>query len=574
MPNIDQADWVQDLQDRLVVDAAQDVVVCLLDTGVNNGHPLLAPVLSRADALSVDPSWGTDDHSERGHGTRMAGIAAYGDLVRHLSSDGPVYITHRLELCKILPPPPAINDQELWGVITSQAVSRAEINAPDRQRIVCSAVTSSDTRDRGRPSSWSGQLDKLTSGVDDGVRRLFIVAAGNTFPSDALPYPKRQIQNSIHDPGQAWNAITVGAYTRLDQIQDPEYQSYTPVATSGQLSPFTSTSEDWDNRWPNKPDVVFEGGNLGVDDSGFGTECADLSLLSTYHKITEAYFRSFNMTSAATAQSGWFAAKIQSAYPSFWPETVRALMVHSAQWTEAMKEQFLEDESKRSYARLLRICGYGVPDLGRALYSARNSLTLIAEQEIQPFRLDGGTAKFNEMHLFELPWPREVLLEYGTLDVEMRVTLSYFVEPGPGEIGWQDRYRYASHGLRFDVNSPGEDARSFVQRINRRMRSEESGQPSTTSASSRWVIGSTARDRGSIHSDIWLGSAAELATGGIIGVYPVVGWWRERSHLRMVEKRTRYALIVSITSPEEDIDIYTPVVNRLQIPVEVAVPIA
>jgi len=36
----------------------------------------------------------------------------------------------------------------------------------------------------------------------------------------------------------------------------------------------------------------------------------------------------------------------------------------------------------------------------------------------------------------------------------MRITLSYFVEPSPGEVGWKDRYRYASHGLRFELNGP------------------------------------------------------------------------------------------------------------------------
>lgn len=574
MANADQAGWVRDLLDRLVVDPSQNVALCLLDTGVNIGHPLIAPVLSEEDALTVDLNWGTHDHCRTGHGTRMAGIAAYGDLMRHLASNDRVYITHRLESCKILPPQPAENDPELWGFITSQAVSRAEINAPERQRVLCSAVTSEDTRDRGRPTSWSGQVDKLTSGADDGVRRLFIVAAGNTTTPEALPYPESQVHNSVHDPGQAWNALTVGAYTQLDRIRDPEYKIYTPIAARGQLSPFTSTSKDWDAKWPNKPDVVFEGGNLGVDASGFPTECADLSVLSTYHNITEAHFGGFSMTSAATAQAGWFAAKIQNEYPELWPETVRALMVHSARWTDAMKAQFLDDESKGSYARLLRICGYGVPDLDRALYSARNSLTLIAEEEIQPFRWESGTGKFNEMHLFELPWPREVLLEHGMLDVEMRVTLSYFIEPGPGEIGWQDRYRYASHGLRFDINAAGEDTRTFVQRINRRMRSEESGRPSISSASNKWVIGSTARDRGSLHSDIWRGSAADLATGGIIGVYPVVGWWRERSHLGMANKSTRYALIVSITAPEQEIDVYTPVVNKLRISVPAEVPVS
>src|SRR2546427_163593 len=81
----------------------------------------------------------------------------------------------------------------------------------------------------------------------------------------------------------------------------------------------------------------------------------------------------------------WMAAKIQAAYPKAWPETVRALIVHSAEWTDAMKRAFLANESKSAYYRLTKVCGYGVPNLERAISCAANSLSLIAEAEIQPF---------------------------------------------------------------------------------------------------------------------------------------------------------------------------------------------
>ncbi len=157
------------------------------------------------------------------------------------------------------------------------------------------------------------------------------------------------------------------------------------------------------------------------------------------------------------------------------------------------------------------------------------------------------------------------------VQVQMRVTLSYFIEPGPGEIGWQDRYRYASHALRFDVKSPNERANDFTRRINAAVRSEEEGHPGTQSASDHWVIGANGRNKGSIHSDIWQGTAAELAASNVIAVYPVIGWWRERAYLGRWNRRSRYSLIVSITTTEENIDIYTPVANKLGISVPVAI---
>lgn len=170
------------------------------------------------------------------------------------------------------------------------------------------------------------------------------------------------------------------------------------------------------------------------------------------------------------------------------------------------------------------------------------------------------------MHLYDLPWPKDILSSLpDDAQVQMRITLSYFPEPGPGEIGWRDRYRYASYGLRFDVKSPSEEREEFLRRINMSERTEEEGHPHTQSASEHWVIGPNGRNRGSIHSDIWKGTAAELAASDVIAIYPVIGWWRERAHLGRWNKLGRYSLIVSISTTAEDIDIYTPVANKLGI---------
>jgi len=561
MENYEQAEWVADILDRVEVSESSDLAVCILDTGVNNGHPLLSPVLADQNCMTVDPDWGEYDHDR--HGTLMAGLSAYGDLRECLISRDSIVLGHCLESVKILPKPPEYNEPELWGYITSQAVSLASIQNPKRSRIYCMAVAASDTRDRGRPTSWSGAIDQITFGVSGDDKSLFIVCTGNSVDVElALNYPESQITDPVHDPAQAWNALTVGACTQLCEITDESLEGYVPVARPGGISPFTTTSITFDNRWPVKPDIVMEGGNLAHDGQGFVTECNDYSLISTFFRPSDSYFYPFNMTSAATAQAAWLAAKIKRSYPGYWPETIRALVVHSAQWTDAMKDQFLEKESKQSYWQLLRICGYGVPDLDRALYCASNSLTLVAQNELQPFakKENGQGYKTNEMHIYDLPWPANVLLDLpDTVDVEMRITLSYFVEPGPGEIGWKDRYRYPSHGLRFDVKSPGESREDFIKRINAAARDEEEGPPGTKSASEHWMIGKNGRDKGSIHSDIWKGTAPDLADSGIVAIFPVIGWWRERAYLDKWHSKARYALIVSITTPEENVDIYTPV---------------
>ncbi len=440
--------------------------------------------------------------------------------------------------------------------------------------MICLAVSSVDDRDAGRPSSWSAEVDALAAGYTDDIRRLIIVAAGNTTsPEDWRGYPDSTVTNEVHDPGQAWNALTVGAWTQKTNIQNPAYNDYTPVAPAGSISPFTSTSLTWEyNKWPPKPDILMEGGNVASGPSGDFADLEDLTLVSTNYEPFKRQFAAHSMTSAATALASRMAAQLQVAYPEAWPETIRALMVHSAEWTPTMLDAFLDDDSKTSYEKLLRICGYGVPNFQRAIRCASDSLTLVTQREIQPYHKKDGRAKTRDMHIHELPWPRDILLGLGEAQVTLRVTLSYFVEPGPGQVGWRDRYRYASHGLRFNLNTPGENRKELLLRLNQAAR-EEGQEPDTMSDSDRWTIGSRARSRGSVHSDIWRGNAADIADTNLIGVCPIIGWWRERDHLGRLERRTRYSLVVSLHTPEKDVDIYTPVATQVGIvtPVEIKI---
>lgn len=91
---------------------------------------------------------------------------------------------------------------------------------------------------------------------------------------------------------------------------------------------------------------------------------------------------SFDATSAAVAQAARMAAQLGAAHPEFWPETIRALMVHSAEWTEPMLAAFGRTPGKKERYELIRRFGYGVPNLERATASARDCLALFAQMEI------------------------------------------------------------------------------------------------------------------------------------------------------------------------------------------------
>ena len=131
------------------------------------------------------------------------------------------------------------------------------------------------------------------------------------------------------------------------------------------------------------------------------------------------------------------------------------------------------DASKTDHLLLLKRYGFGVPDFGRAIRSARNALALIEQSTIQPYtKRPGRQPSLAEMKLFHLPWPADALNGLGAADVEMRVTLSYFIGPNPAESARGRKSRYASHRLRFAVKTADEDVDEFRRRINKAARTE------------------------------------------------------------------------------------------------------
>jgi hypothetical protein len=570
MQAVEQADWAADLAGRVIPPSALAPAICILDSGATQAHPLLAPGLDTHDQHAYDTAWGVGDSAHwSGHGTLMSGLALYGDLEAALSHGGQVQLRHRIETVKILPPA-GQNDPQLYGAITRAGIALAEAQAPSRRRVVCMAVTSDVGLGRGRPSSWSAAVDQLCYGGGDR-RRLIVLATGNLRGDiDAADYLDRNDLEEVENPSQAWNPTVVGAYTDKITITHEDYDGWLPVAPAGDLSPASRTSSIWDRQWPIRPDVVLEGGNFAHDGVNPASAIDDLQLISTHYRPNVRLFDAFGDTSGAAALGANLSAGIMTRRPEFWPETVRGLIVHSAEWTPAMRARFDTATSQAQKLAMLRRYGWGVPDLGRALLSAANDATLIVEDALLPFRRDGSQIKTRDMNLHQLPWPRSELAALGNLDVELRITLSYFIEPNPGERGWTRRHRYASHNLRFAVKRSLESLPMFRQRINRAAQEEEdAGTQASAAGGDNWILGPI-RDRGSIHSDIWRGSAAALADRDAIGVFPISGWWKEKPALQRWERAARYALLVSIRAPGAEVDIYNSIATKLSVPVSAA----
>lgn len=573
----DQREWVDDLAERTVWPGSDAVAVCVLDTGANRGHPLLEPALAIADLHAVNADWGTDDHHRLGHGTSMASMSLHGDLVAALADQGERVLSHRLESVKVLPPggfDPT--EPRSYGPVTQAAVARPEITAPDRRRVYCMAVTNLDVSG-SIPSAWSAAVDQASAGTmpgddENAPKRLILISSGNTPDHIDFGRIRPQDEYPIEDPAQAWNALTVGGYTDLIDIQEPAYNGWAPMAGAGELSPHSRTSVTWPSNAPIKPELVLEAGNRAI--SACRTEVLTLPSLGLLAASNDPNrpLVSFDQTSAATAQCSRLAARVFADHPDFWPEMVRGLMVHSAEWTAPMLAEFNARASKRERYELVRKFGYGVPSYERATASASDSLALFAQATIQPFRFERGDGRrYGDCHYYTLPIPPGMLEQLENETVELKITLSYFIDPNPGLGANVDPQRYRSHGLRFDLRRSNESIDEFKRRVNAAEREDPRRAANGINDDNRWLLGPQSIAAGSLHCDVWTGPAIELLRRDLLCIKPVLGWCRERAARDICNSQRRYALIVTLKAANQEVDLYTPIQTLIETGVEILV---
>jgi len=168
----------------------------------------------------------------------------------------------------------------------------------------------------------------------------------------------------------------------------------------------------------------------------------------------------------------------------------------------------------------------------------------------------GSPPVFNEMHFYDLPWPKAALEKIENEIVTMKVTLSYFVEPNLSGRAATRPETYRSFGLRFAMKKRSEGKDKFMRRISGQ---QVKGTEPPAKERDHWLLGPNAMQAGSLHCDLWRGRAIDLSLHDAIGIYPVTGWWKTHAGQKRFNDKGRYALVISISAPGHSVDLYSEI---------------
>jgi hypothetical protein len=391
-------------------------LIGVIDSG-STDHPLLIPSL--AGAIGVPETLGSAD--TWGHGTKVAGIAAFGDLRECVSADSFVSPV-RIVSAKV------VNDQgQFDDTATISAQMQEAVRAlHDRGCRVINIALGDMLRipyDGGRVSPWAATLDALARELDIVV----IVTAGNAAGDHRAPwgaqaenitqrYPNYLIApgNRIVDPAPAALALTVGSLAHAnglptENIAGAELRA---IASLNQPTPITRSGPGTNDAI--KPDLVDYGGTCLFDGMGpriaTGNNYASAGMLTLRPDYLAGLLTSATGTSMAAPRIAYKAAVLLRAMPAASANLIRSLLALSA----SVPAEATECLKGLGNGAVLACCGYGVPDLARALSSEERRVILVADHQI---------LATDQFALFRIPLPKDFQTTKGKRLI--RVSLAF-----------------------------------------------------------------------------------------------------------------------------------------------------
>ena len=362
----------------------------IIDTGVNTIEPFNNLIVDGGINIT-----GETDADHSGHGTLVAGLAIFGQDLPSSVQD--TYIAK----CKVLPIKVLHNNN---GGINFPLLLQAIRTAKQDKgvRIFNMSLVFYPKKYNEAFSEFAYELDRLSHEL--GI--LIFISVGN-FDSISLTellttdfhadhsYPEFYYNlnttspvhtcesTNISTPSESLNNISIGALA--GNLEDGDNSDITPTSIYPayytrkfhfdyeQKVNSTDFKQNQKNKNLNKPDLVFDGGDLFNLQSG----------MEVIASPADSYYRRTAGTSLSTPLITSIAAEIEGMYPDLNVQSIKALLINTANYFKPKELPLFQNNAKL----LRKLIGFGEPDRNRALLSDNKSITMVVEDKIKPLEI-------------------------------------------------------------------------------------------------------------------------------------------------------------------------------------------
>ncbi|WP_445247792.1 S8 family peptidase [Microcoleus sp. OTE_8_concoct_300] len=557
--------------------------ILVIDSGVQRGHRLIAPVLGETEVFP-DPKrefikGGSDDVN--GHGTNVAGIAIYGNVencIKQRSFDPTAWLFS----ARVTNEKNEYHEDLLVETQLDQAI-RAFVEQYPNCKVINISLGNADQiyRDGAKQFRLAAKIDEIAYDYQH-KNIVFVISAGNAFYEEAksdeqlrTDYPNYLLKKSarIIDPATSAIAITVGSLSLgRGSITEPSDVRRQAIAKlPGYPSPFTRTGFGVDGMI--KPDVVDFGGDLVLDLSYRAnlnlpkiTELPDnvagVSVVTLSKDLKSSLFQICSGTSFAAPRVANLAAQLFTKYPDASSNLIRALIVNSALLPKEIPRQFQCNKKQsqsintKQIKKQLAIYGYGQADLERAMYSAENYVVLSE---------DNISINVGYFHIYEIPQlPPEFFEIKGTRILSITLAFDPPTSPTRGD-------SYLGVTMEFELFK-GID-REIIRKAY-----EAAGKTSSPDESTDNTKGNLIKQYGS-GIEVKLSPGSNLRKKGTVQrgqveIFPQFRKYNEKNMTLIVScnrkwakldeiKTQRYALVACISHSDPQVDLYNRMQNQM-----------
>jgi hypothetical protein len=377
--------------------------ICVLDTGVDATHPLMGKeVLTGSHDFTPD----NNPSDFNGHGTFVAGIAAYYDLEELMNR-------------KLIAPLASVISAKIQSRQRSQNKKFLEKRITQAVELLHS-ITPIFSLSIMYPGycNYSKSPSKLAHVIDKLSKRhnvIFVISSGNLDDKElqslnhSSNYPQYFTDKHCltYHGAEACSCLTVGGISH-------KINSRSMATQKGQPSPFTRRGE-FKHRY--KPDLSHFAGNLEIDPitRTVGANKTELGVASIgINKKQVAYDMGTSYSAPMVAN---ILARVKEVHPDASLNLLKALLIHSASWPEAHSSLSVNKEMKKV------LYGKGRPSFEKAAYCDNYSPTYIIE----------GSLMCNEIANIPFYVP-EIMRKIW--DRRIRITLVYDPPVNPGVEGY------------------------------------------------------------------------------------------------------------------------------------------